>query len=406
MTAEIAILNKTAVALATDSAVTISAGQTEAKIFDSGDKLFELCDDNPIGVMIYNNLQFAEIPLPVMIKEFRAHCRSVARVPEAAEQFLKYLNDMGVQSSKRIQDQNMLGIVDPILQRMRDRAQQKILDTIVKLDPSEAATKIAGTVNSVNEEVVGVFERAYQKLPAGDFVDGVPEFSEEHAKAINDLIAQTYPQFIPYAERVITLLKLYLLSDVLSESRTGIVVAGFGNDDIFPTLIAFEIDGMVLGHLKKRQVRLCDIDRDGERAAVIPFAQKEMVDRFLYGLDDQIEREISSFASKTVSTIGTTVADTLTFETDAERENFRQNFEAAEKAFVTGLKTGAFQAIREKEQAAIQDIVEFMPKPEIAKMAEALVELTSIKRRVSRGMETVREPIDVAVISRAKVLFG
>jgi hypothetical protein len=46
-------------------------------------------------------------------------------------------------------------------------------------------------------------------------------------------------------------------------------------------------------------------------------------------------------------------------------------------------------------------MVEFMPISEMAKMAEALVNLTSIKRRVSRGMETVGGPIDVAVISRS-----
>lgn len=45
-----------------------------------------------------------------------------------------------------------------------------------------------------------------------------------------------------------------------------------------------------------------------------------------------------------------------------------------------------------------------MPKPELARMAEALVDLTSIKRRVSSGYETVGGPIDVAVISKAEGL--
>ena len=33
-------------------------------------------------------------------------------------------------------------------------------------------------------------------------------------------------------------------------------------------------------------------------------------------------------------------------------------------------------------------------------MAEALIDLTSIKRKVSQGMETVGGPVDVAVISK------
>jgi len=42
VTAEIAILNKSAIALAADSAVTISVGPNQQKIYDTADKLFEL----------------------------------------------------------------------------------------------------------------------------------------------------------------------------------------------------------------------------------------------------------------------------------------------------------------------------------------------------------------------------
>jgi len=41
-----------------------------------------------------------------------------------------------------------------------------------------------------------------------------------------------------------------------------------------------------------------------------------------------------------------------------------------------------------------------LPKNELAEMAEALVSLVSIKKRISMDMETVGGPIDVAVISK------
>lgn len=41
-----------------------------------------------------------------------------------------------------------------------------------------------------------------------------------------------------------------------------------------------------------------------------------------------------------------------------------------------------------------------LPKDELAAMAEALVNLTSFKRKVSMETETVGGPIDVAVISK------
>ncbi len=41
-----------------------------------------------------------------------------------------------------------------------------------------------------------------------------------------------------------------------------------------------------------------------------------------------------------------------------------------------------------------------LPKDELSAMAEALVSLTSFKRKVTMGSETVGGPIDVAVISK------
>ena len=45
-------------------------------------------------------------------------------------------------------------------------------------------------------------------------------------------------------------------------------------------------------------------------------------------------------------------------------------------------------------------VVQGLPKDELAAMSESLINLTSFKRRVSMEEETVAGPIDVAVISK------
>jgi hypothetical protein len=57
MTAEVAILNKAAVALAADSKVTIGSGGNE-KTYDSVNKIFTLSKRHPVGIMIYGNADF------------------------------------------------------------------------------------------------------------------------------------------------------------------------------------------------------------------------------------------------------------------------------------------------------------------------------------------------------------
>jgi hypothetical protein len=46
------------------------------------------------------------------------------------------------------------------------------------------------------------------------------------------------------------------------------------------------------------------------------------------------------------------------------------------------------------------DIVESLQKSDLAEMAEALVNLTSFKRHISKESETVGGPTDVAIISK------
>jgi hypothetical protein len=53
MTAEIAVINKSAIALAADSAVTISDGNGNTKIYNGAEKLFALTKYHPVGIMIY-----------------------------------------------------------------------------------------------------------------------------------------------------------------------------------------------------------------------------------------------------------------------------------------------------------------------------------------------------------------
>ena len=48
----------------------------------------------------------------------------------------------------------------------------------------------------------------------------------------------------------------------------------------------------------------------------------------------------------------------------------------------------------------VMSVVSMLPKDELAAMAETFVNLTSFKRKVSIGPETVGGPIDVAVISK------
>ena len=81
MTAEALIMNKHAVVLAADSAATVSnlsAGAGRDRYFKGSNKIFQLSNHNPVGVMIYGNLELHGVPWEILIKEFREENNEVS----------------------------------------------------------------------------------------------------------------------------------------------------------------------------------------------------------------------------------------------------------------------------------------------------------------------------------------
>jgi hypothetical protein len=162
-------------------------------------------------------------------------------------------------------------------------------------------------------------------------------------------------------------------------------------EDLFPSLHAVEIDGVYFGKLKFKVIRDIDIDRRGVRAAIVPFAQSEMVERFLFGIDDDLEGKLLKYIEKS-----------------AERAVVKVKTATGIDAAAHGLSAASYAAdveklldrLKRKSNSETLDMVDFMPKQELAYTAEAFITLTSIKRRVSAQQETVGGPIDVAVVTK------
>jgi len=70
MTAEVAVVNRGAIALAADSLVTISSEDGPQKTFNVN-KLFTLSKHHPVGVMVYGNAEFLHVPWETIIKQYR-----------------------------------------------------------------------------------------------------------------------------------------------------------------------------------------------------------------------------------------------------------------------------------------------------------------------------------------------
>lgn len=406
MTAEIAILNKSAVALAADSKVTISSGDEDHKIFDTADKLFDLSDHNPIGIMVYNGLHFMGVPLPVIIRDFRDGLGPVERVQDAANEFLAYLKKIGSSSPSSAEEDAIIMATSEMLSALQKRLEKKLPEAIRKYisnNHKDDDFNLEKPRIIEFQSVIELLEGISAKAGRADFIDGSPRFTKKYMTIINKIVQRyfkSYPDNL--IKRMENAVKSLILSKYFSGNLTGLVFAGFGSKDMFPTLISYEIDGVLAGRLKYRKKEFVDIDRDGTRARILPFAQKDMVERFLYGLDDDIQQQIIRFCQNTIGRIGEQALSKIEFSDSSGKEEIRKIISNAEAEFLNQLENSALVNLKERSILDIEGMVEFMLKPDLARTAEALIDLTSIKRKVSAGMETVGGPIDVAVISRSE----
>src|SRR5574337_507740 len=74
MTCEIAIMNRQAIALAADSATTVTQwgnGKQEQRFFKGTNKIFQLSNHHPVGIMIFGSATLHEVPWELIIKDFR-----------------------------------------------------------------------------------------------------------------------------------------------------------------------------------------------------------------------------------------------------------------------------------------------------------------------------------------------
>lgn len=402
MTAEIAILNKSAVALAADSAVTIGEGGA-AKIYNTVNKIFEISGVQPMGIMVYGSLSYMGLPMEVLVKRYRrnfANDRKFNNVRECAEHFANYL-ESDVPYDQRNESENVERIIFVAVQSIFRRMQNAFFSRMIqvgKLLPSKA--------NGIYQEVVG------EEIDRLTSIEGAECFTSRQLSRIDRRYSAIVDKCIETGfpgprvtggtqDAIRRLVRLALHRAELSKFRTGIVVAGFREDEICPTLCSFEMDGIVHGKLKRSKLDVVDIDRGGPGADIRAFAQREMVERFLQGVDPAYDQYVQNRLEDAMKDFASII-----FQGQGLSEGEAQSKVDDLAPTISRMKEDFSQRSDEHKEGEFKhnvlNMVQFMPNQELAMLAESLVDLTSLKRRMSAERETVGGEVDVAIISKSE----
>lgn len=402
MTAEIAVISRSAVTLAADSAMTMNVRGVE-KIYASADKLFELSLFDPIGAMVFNNLEFMGAPLDVIVKQFRASsfCVSFSKASAVPDAFFEYLIKVWT-PEKAVQDQHVSSLVRSLLDALRGDFEARVTVAINNYTAGSSVPDFRAMFLEVINEYTDLCLRNPPSVCFAGMQDSdvVAYHNDEIERAINLSLSK-----LPMEPSDMGLLKrlagAFLFHDIYSEHFTGLVFAGFGSSEMFPSLYSYEIDGIIATKLKKRNKHQISKSQGELSAEIIPFAQRDIVDRYLEGMDSEFESEIYNYFDATMKSVGQGLFSGIKGLGKDTKNLISNQLNTLIQSALDDFKNRLVTGLREKFRQQMEDMVLFMPKQDLANLAEALVNITSLKRRFSGDKETVAGPIDVAVISKS-----
>lgn len=372
-------MNKHGVALAADSAVSLSDGQ---KVYHTAEKLFKL-SNAPIAIMTYGCAEIMGVPWEIVIKTYVNQFgeRRFPTVEQYALDFLRFIESSEMLFPMSVQQEFFSSIVESVLKaNVRDQW-KKNLSGEPKSHYRKAAAMLLQTVKN---EIASL-----QTIPPIEQLDHAfgEKVVSDYAKIIQELQNSLFRD-VPLSNEIIDALRL--LVQLLHTRQwfhpdhfSGIVFAGFGEPEPFPSLYIYSVGTVVSSKLRWTKADDAHVDRR-HPVIIVPFAQTDMIDLFCSGIYPSLKDRLADIIAKS-------------FPHQNVKLRSRAKLETIEK----DVRTAIEKEFQEKYTLPLISAVEVLSCYDLAKMAEALVSLTAFKARMSvEQQETVGGPIDVAVIAK------
>ena len=378
MTSEVLIMTPSAVAMAADSVVTINGNKT----YEGVNKLFMLSKNPPMGIMIYNNANFITIPFETLIKDFREQIiddETVNTVDDFRNKFKEYLEKEPKKNNFpmwSLQDKIKI-FTDHMVNEVSNLDENTIDDWLIDKEGSVAFDNYKDIIFTEDNSLEN-FNTCLNDI--------CPELNSNKKAKLQEVLKNIFVQIM------------------VLENYTGVAIVGFETDKLFPSCTLFKIryiydDKFIFDNVENDKV-------DDKKGVIFaPLAQTDVIELFLTSLDSSTEEQLKMYFNNVLNGYNNRLKDLIKSEEsisegDAEKvisvlekvQNKHSDFDQRFDEFILGIK-------RTNRNPILNSIM-FLPKDELSNLAESLINITSLKRKVQDGLETVGGDVDVAIITK------
>lgn len=390
MTSEICIMNKHAAVLAADSAVTTTEWDGErqrTRYFKGANKIFQISNSAPIGLMIYGGSELHGVPWEILVKNYRKKLsnKDFDTSKEYAEDFFCYVRDNEdfFPSSRKqyLSAESVKNVVWNIYTMVYNKHGEYTNILQIETFIDELCNNVENSPNNshFHDENIEILEKEY--LPS-IIVQINRELKNIFQNNDDNIISSVSDKLCKVAFKLlITDPKPYL-------PDTGIVFVGFGAKEYFSVMVEYRCYGMLFGKLLYEIKDTIAVGIDNP-AWVKPFAMSEMVDTFLNGIGNQLFNFVMHNVTNMLDVYGKNMENITKDISDGIKQKFINNF------FELFSKE-----IRNEHRLPLMRVVSSLSLNELSELAETLIKLESLKERMTKDSESVGGEVDVAVITK------
>ena len=394
MSAGICIMNKHAVALAADSAVTI--GQHLA-IHNSANKLFALSKVAPVGAIIYANADLMNIPAEIIIKQYKEKCgnRNHPTLAHFVADFFQFLLTNKAlfhfdQNEKRLVRSiymDLLGGLEVdykhMIQHKINTVQRELTDDELREIQQRAVSQTQDYVSNLqvipNFDVTSYIKGKYTSDIISYINDSFPWVSDEQKVILFESICSVYNK------------------QFFRNGYIGIAFAGYGENDIFPCMIHIHMSGIINGkirYIKKENIEITETNP----SSISPLAQTDVMQTFLFGINDSFINDIAREIPLQIQNSFNSIDDSLFAH--GKKAEVQNSLNATTASVINQI----IQKAQQQYLYPISSSIATLPIEELSLLAESMINITSLRRKVAidNNIGTVGGPVDLAIISKGE----
>lgn len=253
------------------------------------------------------------------------------------------------------------------------------LSDLSRPTPKQALARLAGIIEEDQKEWAG-----YPDLGcvASDYGQRVQEI---YADVLDEVAERVFEDLTLTADIKAALRRTagltYQKDWFHPRDRSRIVIAGMGETEPFPVLLEYDVGTLVAGTLRYKKSDETRVGGDLE-ASVASFAQDDIIHSIIQGVHPRVYREFVEAAVRL---------------DDPDEEEESEEIREREQRLAALVRKEVLRPYADPLLSAVSAL----PRQDLAKMAESLVNLTAFLMRMTVDEdETVSEPVDVALLSK------